>query len=507
MKFAVKRMGFNEIVKRILSARQDLTLENVLELIESKKIESEGYFTDEGAARVVASELRVEVIKKTFQPEVLIQDLVSGLRDVTIKGRVMVIYPSLTFTHPSKKEGKVARMLIADKSGMLMVVLWDDKVSLLEDGVIKQGQIIKILHGYVRERLNGKLELHIGSRGDIQISPPVTKDSDYPLITHFLQKIGMIVKNTEVCVMGVVELVHPVFTFERRDGTIGKGRRLLLRDDTSQITVVSWDKKVDEIEDVKSGSYIRIIDARVRESNDGRLEIHTKNTTKIEKLIEHPNISFTGFTKIGELKPDMSHVKVVARVIHIGGIREFKRRSGEIGYLSTLLLKDETGFVHLNLWDEKSALSRQVQIGDVALVERSYVRERFGRISLNIGNQGGFTLNPNISEADKLPSLEDETTVIAEVREKRDPITVEGTIASKPIIKEVFTSRGERVAVASFELSDDTGEIRVSLWRELVKNVMDLPVGKNIKIKWAYVREGLSGQLELTSRFLTSIET
>jgi len=386
-------MGLDEVIEQILIARRDLKREEVLNMIEEKKREAGGYFTDEGAARLVASELGVEVFREPFQPEILIRDLVSGLNDVTITGRVITVYPPKTFTRPDRTEGKVAHLLIADNSGTLNAVLWDDKVSLVEDKKIKEGEIIRVSHGYVREGIDGKPELHVGLRGDVLISPPGIVDQEYPPPAHFLQKIGEVTKkHAKASILGTVQRINPVSTFERRDGTQGKVRRIQLRDKTGQITLVLWNDKVDELGDIKTGDHLKIVDGRVKENVDGRLEIHTKNATKIEIL---------------------------------------------------------TG---------------------------------------------------------ALPPYEKETIKIMEIKEEGGPVTVEGILETVPEIREVTTTRGEKVFVASFELGDDTGKIRVSLWRRLVDIIKDLTVGNRIKISNAYVKKGFSDQLELTSRILTSVE-
>ena len=503
-------MGIEEIIQRILSVRRNLTSEDVLKLIDNKKREAAGYFTDEGAARVVATELGVEVQGEPFYPEVLIRDLVSGLNDVTLTGRIIIVYPPRTFTRSDETEGKVAHLLIADESGELEVVLWDEKASLVEDGKLEQGQMVRVSHGYVREGLDGNLELHVGLRGSVEVSPSGALDRKFPPVTHFLRKIEEIAKgHKRVNMVGFVERVFPTSTFERRDGTQGMVRRLLLRDETGQISLALWNKKVGELGDVRKGDCLRVMDARVRENLDGQIEIHTKNGTQIETLTEIPvylKSPRTWLTKINELKVNARDVRVLARVVHVGGIREFTRRNGKTGYVAALLLKDETGLVRLNLWEDKAALSESIQSGDVVLVEGAYTRERFGRINLNAGRQGVLTLNPEVAEAQNLPSLEEKTTKIADIQEEDGPITVEGELVTTPAIREVTTARGQRVAVASFELTDDTGEIRVSMWRRLVDVVKDLTIGTQVKIRNAYARRGLADQLELTSRMLTSIE-
>ena len=388
-------MSFEEVIERILSSRQDLTREELLKMIKKKKKGAQEFFTDEAAARIVALELGVEIVRKPLQLKVPIGDLVSGLNDVTVTGRVVAIYPPHTFTRQDQTEGKFARLVITDKSGTLRVVFWNDKTSLVEADKVKLGHIVKVLHGYVREGLDGKLELHVGLRGKLQILPPDALEEALPV----------------------------------------------------------------------------------------------------------------RFTKIGELKPNMRGIDALARVMQVGDIREFKRSKAEVGHVSTLLIKDETGYARLNLWEDKAFASEEIKPGDIVLAQGAYTRERFGKLNLNIGRLGTPILNPKVTGVDKLPPYEEERTKIAEIKEEGGPITVEGIVASTPTMREVVTSRDEKVAVVSFDLKDDTGIIVVSAWRRLAETAKDLTVGTKIMVKNAYVRKAFGDQLELTSRMLTSIKT
>jgi len=388
-------MSLKDIVEQILSARKDITQEEVMKKIQEKKRLAEGFFTDETAARVVATELGVEILREPFHPEaLLIQDLVSGLNDVTVTGRVSTVHPPKTFTRPDLTEGKFARLFIADKSGTLKVVLWDDKASLIDAGKIVKGQIVRVFHGYVRGGLDGKLELHAGLRSDVQVSPPNAKEEDYPLVVPFMEKIGKITsKSKRASTIGVIKSVYPASTFKRRDGTAGKVMRLRLEDETGQITAVVWNEKVEQLGEVKIGDSLQVTDARVKERIHGQLEFHVENATQI---------------------------KTVPRKIP--------------------------------------------------------------------------------------PQIEEKTKAVAEIKEEGGPVTVEGMVVATPTVKQVVTSRGERVSVASFDLRDNTGKIGVSAWRKLAEIAKSLTVGTRIKIKDAYAKKGFADKLELTSRTFTSIE-
>jgi replication factor A1 len=165
----MSKTSLEEIVNLILSSRSDLNREEILEMIEQKKRGTGDFLTDETAARIAASEFGVKIVKKPLRLKIQIQDLVSGLNDVTVAGQVVAVYPPKTFTRRDWTEGKLASLLVSDESGTLRVVLWDDKVELVEKAKIQREQKIRISHGYVREGLDGKTELHLGQRGSIKV--------------------------------------------------------------------------------------------------------------------------------------------------------------------------------------------------------------------------------------------------------------------------------------------------------------------------------------------------
>ena len=88
---------------------------------------------------------------------------------MTIQGYVISIYPSKTFKRRDWTKGKLASILVSDKTGTLRVVLWDNKTEIIENGKIQKKQKIRISHGYVRLGLDGNSELHLGDKATIDI--------------------------------------------------------------------------------------------------------------------------------------------------------------------------------------------------------------------------------------------------------------------------------------------------------------------------------------------------
>jgi replication factor A1 len=256
-------------------------------MIEKKKEGAGKFFTDETAARLVASELGVEIVQKPLQLGILIRDLVSGLNDVTVTGLVIAIYPHQTYTRRDLTEGKFARLLIADRSGTLRVILWDDKTDLVKTRKVEHGQTIKVSHGYVREGLDGKLELHVGSRGDVQISPPDAAETMYPYITQWIKKVAEIKEEGgPITVEGTVATspsLREVVTSRNEKVAVASFE---LRDDTGRIGVSVWRKLVEIVKGLAVGTRIKIKNAYVKRGFADQLELTSRSFTSIDILTD-----------------------------------------------------------------------------------------------------------------------------------------------------------------------------------------------------------------------------
>jgi len=380
-------VDLEQIVQQILMARRDLTREDVLKKIYEKKRSAEDYFLDEVAARLVASDLGVEIPsdKDAFHPEIAVKDLVSGLNDVTVVGRVIIVYPIQTFPRPDLTEGKVARLLLSDRTGSLRLVLWNDKIHTVKEGKIQQGQIVRVLHAYVREGIDGKLELHLGKKGELEASPPDAVDSEYPQITDFIDKIeNLTPKKKRANVVGLVNEVLPQSEFKRPNGTQGKVRRLRLKDETGETTLVLWNERVDELGDVKQGDCLRIMNSRIKETPNGGLELHVENATQIEKLDGQALCTPVGPSeatrKVADLKGEGGPFNIEATVASTPNVREITTAQKERVLLASLDLADDTGKIIMTLWRKQAELGKELSVGTRIRVKNVYAKKGFSNL-------------------------------------------------------------------------------------------------------------------------------
>ena len=101
-----------------------------------------------------------------------ISELTEEMRDVDIEGKVARIFPFKSFERDGK-EGKVQNLIVADESGTTRVTFWNDDVDVIVD--LKEEDVIRLKHGYVKEGFRGGTEFHVGRRAEIKINPKGSK--------------------------------------------------------------------------------------------------------------------------------------------------------------------------------------------------------------------------------------------------------------------------------------------------------------------------------------------
>ncbi len=282
-------MMLEEIIRKILSAKPELTYEEVLKMIELKEKKARGFLTRESAALSLAVELGVAAGETSFRREMQIKDLVSGLNDVTITGRVINVSQIKKFIRQNGGEGAKRSIHIADRTGIAKVILWDEKALVSEPGRILD-RLVRLRHASVKRRAGGKLELNVGSKGEMEIDPEDLREEDYPPLISFTEKAGKIAGNERnVSIIGIVKQAYPIITFRREDGCEGKVRRVKIKNHTGEVTLVLWDENADAISEDQIGRHVAVLAVDARKRFDERVELHTKNKTVIVLLTKRPS--------------------------------------------------------------------------------------------------------------------------------------------------------------------------------------------------------------------------
>jgi len=137
----------------------------IKEKIATKKKELNGLVSDEGAAYIIASEMGVDILGEAKQ-KLKIKDVLIGMRSVSITGRVLQKFDVKEFKTKAGKEGKVGSFTLADDTGQVRIVIWNEQVSILEK--LERGVAVKVVGAYSRENRFSGMELHLGNRSKLE---------------------------------------------------------------------------------------------------------------------------------------------------------------------------------------------------------------------------------------------------------------------------------------------------------------------------------------------------
>jgi len=273
-------MTCQEIIQKILAENPKVNKEKILENLQYERVRTGGLLGDETLLRLIAAKYGVGVQQNTIcnSGNLATNRLFAGLNDVTVEGRLIAIYPVRTFE--GEKPGKYATLMIADNQGTLRVVLWNEKADLVESGELVIGQVIRVLHGYTREDRCGKVELHLGGKSGVKVEPQ-EKTGAYPTIERFASRIGSLTSASgTVHVSGTVKEIFGLTTFTRNDSSDGSVMRFTLSDDSGTVTAVAWNEKATELKKtLKANSRLQLINVRVKDAQNGTLEIHIDQNT------------------------------------------------------------------------------------------------------------------------------------------------------------------------------------------------------------------------------------
>lgn len=200
--------NYDKVVERI-SRETGLDISEINRRVDAKRAKLSDLISLEGAAQVVAVELGINFDK----PEVKINEILTGMRKITVKGKIIKQFPVRTFK-TKYDESKVTSFILADETGNVRCVLWDiGHIKLIEDGAIKEGSVVELKNASVREPGQDVIEVHLGSYGEIK---PIDLRLDKVVTKQEMNSttIDKLIENREIRIRGViVQMFEPRFFY------------------------------------------------------------------------------------------------------------------------------------------------------------------------------------------------------------------------------------------------------------------------------------------------------
>nr|MDO8100315.1 OB-fold nucleic acid binding domain-containing protein [Candidatus Njordarchaeota archaeon] len=373
------RMTLEEIINKIVKEK-GLSRKQVSDLIEKKKSTLSWMISDEGAADIIAKELGVETYPG-FEGEDLsltVRDLVAGMSNVTITGRIAKVKPLREFVDKSGNKGIVANITLVDRSGDMNVVLWGELAKPIQDNRVNEGNIVRIHNGYVREDLRGRVELHVGGRGRLEINPSDVEENDFPKQSSKTMKVRDLTADiTEANVTGTVQGVYGTRVVQTKDGREAKLSSLIIADETGEkVRVVFWNDKTSLMENVRNGDVLEVISGRIRVNRNGEIEVHINPSSTIRV---NPSHARNGTPTTGDVREGSQNIPKSAHpseglISDEPKFKEFTRSNGEIGKILSFNLSDGTSSIRVVAWGENAEKLRKLKKGDAVRINEGKLK-------------------------------------------------------------------------------------------------------------------------------------
>jgi ssDNA-binding replication factor A large subunit len=157
-------MSFEKILEEILR-KSKLSKDEILERIKRKQAELQ-IISLEGAAYLVAKELGILNLSST-ERRLQMKNLVDGMKNIFLKGKILKISDLIEFEKNGKK-GKVLNLFVSDGTDLVKIPLWNDQVDWVKKENLREGDVIEVLGGLVRENAFGEKEIILRKLGRIR---------------------------------------------------------------------------------------------------------------------------------------------------------------------------------------------------------------------------------------------------------------------------------------------------------------------------------------------------
>ena len=166
--------------------KEGMSEEEIETAINQKKREFGGFMTFQGMLFLIAKEHGIIVRNPELDLEVYnaveeeidyddflipISDIKEGMVNIVILGKVVRTFHLREFTRNDGSAGMVGSFILQDSSDAIKIVAWDDKVKPLQSEYFKQGALIRVIGGYSKVGREGNLEVHVGKKGKLVLSP------------------------------------------------------------------------------------------------------------------------------------------------------------------------------------------------------------------------------------------------------------------------------------------------------------------------------------------------
>ncbi len=292
-----------------------------------------------------------------------------------------------------------------------------------------------------------------------------------------------------IVLVGRIKDIYNVNSFNKSNGETGYVGAFMLHDKTGDIRVVLWDNQVSIFKDERFGKneIVKILNGTAKNGRYGGIEIHVGGFSKIHLAPEDvdykkfPKIK-EEFVKIQNINENSGTITTEGKVMNRFPTKEFTRKDGQIGRVSSIVLRDSTSKIRITFWNEDIEKIENVEVGNfIALTNLSPRKSNFAENRIDVH----ATSLTKITKKDKKLDLDAKfIEKIEELQNQKDYASFQGVITTVDDLRMVTLKSGDEISLLSFTVSDDTDSIRVTAWREKAEELSKtLKSGDGISLK------------------------
>jgi replication factor A1 len=438
------------------------------------------------------------------------------IKDVTLIGIVTKIQDTIQFDRQDGTKGYVKSIEITDETGSIRVTLWGDDTKLK----VAKGDILKVMGGNIEydDYATSGYRVNTNWNTELRVNPEENEDLAESL-NEIASKLGPITirevqdhedDGEEVDIIGRLITLNDTHSFQRDDGTTGFVRSGDIADSTGKVRISFWDDKAEASYGI--GKAYQVENARTR-LGMYEVELNVGKTTRVIELSDAESSDLPSFEeleeqiyetkKIFDIDEDDMNIKVVARILEIEDTREFERQDGTKGLVRNMTIGDDSGFIPVTLWDDKTNLPYDINEAIKIQNPRVNYNDLSNRVELSIGNSTNI-LQPSYNELTSLPDIEELQNIlytskdIASLELEDRSVKIKGTF-SDPFIERIlmpkcpvcnrtlededeeecphcgnYIDKPKYLLMLPGKITDDTGEIQVTFFNELVEQLLDM---------------------------------
>ena len=304
----------------------------------------------------------------------------------------------------------------------------------------------------------------------------------------------IIVNMKNIVIVGRIKDIYNVNSFNKNNGETGYVGSFLLNDNTGDIRITLWDNQVSIFKDERfeRNEIVKILNGTAKSGRSGGVEIHVGGYSKISLAPEdvdykkYPKIK-EQFAKIQDINENLGSLSTEGKVMNHYPVKDFIRKDGQNGRVSSILLRDSTGTIRVTFWNEDIEKIENVEAGDfISLTNLNPRKSNYaeGRMDVHA------TSSTKITKKDKKLEIEEKfIDKIEKLQKEKDYVSFQGVITTIEDLRKITLKSGDEVSLLSFTVSDDTDSIRINAWKDKADELSEsLKNGEGVSLKNVSIR-------------------